>query len=172
MRWATTTHHLIGDRLIALTSDSTSEPDLLIPLISHPTLSHLPSLVRQSSVTLVIKNQFMKVTNLQLAWDEGIQEVFAKTNSQSGDKELIDTWNSQKFHINSLHKEGKMSMIPGDLATPIVTAMEEQDDFCIEEDRSDVSTSDGDNDDMNHGLVDGLDLEDISSAVDPQTLFI
>ncbi|EGF97607.1 uncharacterized protein MELLADRAFT_84832 [Melampsora larici-populina 98AG31] len=180
MRWATSRHDRIWNRLILLPSEPTPEPNLLTPLLTHPNLTYLPSSARHDAAAVVLKNQFIKITNLQLAWHEGLHEVFTQSQYQVGDEDLKRSWDSQLQHIRALHKAG-MSMIPGVLDnmiatavldTPIVRAVEEQEVVFIEDDESDLSSLDGDDDDVVSGLVHRLDLVDIQAALDPETMDI
>ncbi|KAH9809800.1 hypothetical protein DFH28DRAFT_904239 [Melampsora americana] len=189
MRWATATHNKIWSRLISVISQTTPNPNVIAPLLDHPTLSCLPPFARRNAAAVVLKNQFVKISNLQLAWHEGLQEVFTLTKHQTGDEDLIQTWTGQLQHIRTLHNQG-MSMIPGDLDMLIVEEhveqlleeqevstvderAQEQDVVLIEEDESDGSSSDGeDNNDVLPGLFNALDLVEINSAVDPETLFM
>ncbi|KAH9807184.1 hypothetical protein DFH28DRAFT_882085 [Melampsora americana] len=182
MRWATTTHDRIWTRLISLSSEINSDPILVAPFTYHPTLSYLPPQDRRNAATVVIKDQFLKTTNLQLTWHEDLLNLFSQTQRQAGDVDLLQTWTHQLQHITTLHEEGKMSTIPGDINNPIVNAMEapeieepeieEPAEVFIEDDVSDASSLDGDDDDGISGLVHGIDLVDINAAVDPTTLFM
>lgn len=165
-----------------LTSDPTPDPNLLTPLISHPSLSYLSPPARRKAATVIFKNQFIKLTNLQLAWHEGILEVFTQTQSQTGDEDLMRTWESQVRHITALHRAG-LSMIPGVVDIPMATllfetqmeAAAEEHDVVFMGDRdidSDTSSLEGENDDVVPGLLHQLDLVDIIAAVDPTTLDI
>ncbi|EGG11527.1 uncharacterized protein MELLADRAFT_70850 [Melampsora larici-populina 98AG31] len=176
MRWATTSHDRIWSRLISLTSEPTPDPNLLTPLLTHPNLTYLPPSARRDAAAVILKNQYIKITDLQLAWHEGVHKVFTQSQDQIGDEDLMRTWDTQLHHIRALHKAG-MSMIPGVLdnmiAThrPMVPAVEEQANVFIEDDESDLSSLDGDDDgDVISGLVHRLDLVDIQAALDPATL--
>lgn len=178
MRWATTSHHRIWRRLLSLKNDPPPEPHLLTPLLSHVSLSCLSPPARRLAVTVILKNQYIKITNLQLAWHEGIQEVFTQTKHQTGDEDLVQTWNSQLHHITALH-QGGMSMIAGVvdipmntvvLGTEMVAAVD--DVLLMEDNESDTSSLDAENDDVVSGLVHRLDLVDIIAAVDPTTMGI
>ncbi|EGG00759.1 uncharacterized protein MELLADRAFT_111589 [Melampsora larici-populina 98AG31] len=82
MRWATTSHDHIWSRLISLSSEPTPEPNLLTPLLTHPTLIYLPPSARRDAAAVIMKNQYIKITNLQLTWHEGLHEVFTQSQYQ------------------------------------------------------------------------------------------
>ncbi|EGG05829.1 uncharacterized protein MELLADRAFT_107320 [Melampsora larici-populina 98AG31] len=74
MRWATAPHHHNITTLRALES---ANNNLSLPILYHPTLAHLPPQSRQCAATVVIKNKFLKITNPQLLWHEGLLNVFS-----------------------------------------------------------------------------------------------
>ncbi|KAH9818347.1 hypothetical protein DFH28DRAFT_925835 [Melampsora americana] len=186
MRWATTSHDRIWKHFLSLRLEPDSDQNLATPLLSHLTLSHLPLEDRRSAATVIVKNEFVKLTHLQTTWNESLLEVFSQTHAQIGDEDLKNTWKSQLNHISTLREQDKLSMIPGDIETPVDVVMDEQyqveaamdEQYHVEaamEDGHAVyiaahesdgdSSIDGDDDDSVAGLVHGLDLVDINSAV-------
>lgn len=193
MCWATSIHHRNLTTLLALESANTNIP---LPIVCHPTLSHLPPESCQGAAAVVFKNEFVKITNTQLLWNKGLLDVFVQTPIQDGDEDLKKTWASQLSYILNLHGEGKISMVPGDLDIPIRAEVIQPDDteqamkqedvqvqedhgehhsvniYDPERDGDSDSSSDSEDDDQVSGLVHQIDLVDISCAVDPTTLFI
>lgn len=183
MRWLSTTHDSIWKHLMSLQSVPDSDPHLAThDLLSHSTLSYLLFEDRQSAAIVIIKNQFVKLTDLQKTWQESLLEVFSQTHAQAGDEDLKKTWDTQLHHILTLHKEGKLSMIPGDIGNPLDVVLDEKDqqelvieggEAVLEDEESDGdSRADEEDDDAVYGLVHGLDMADIDSAIDPDSLFI
>ncbi|KAH9812315.1 hypothetical protein DFH28DRAFT_1223442 [Melampsora americana] len=167
MRWATTSHDRIRNCLNALLSPPVSEHNPATPFISHSILSNLPPQARSTAAAVIVKNQYIKLTNLQLLWNEEVLEVFSQTRFQPGDEGLKEKWLSQIDHITTLWKDSKLSMIPGDVDTP---PLEEDLWEDISNHQSDDDMDSSDDDDEGAKLVHGLDLEEIKASVDAETL--
>lgn len=166
MRWATTSHDRIWKCLVS-SQNMADEISPLNSFFTHQTLSSLPPETRLTATRVILKNEFVRISNLQLLWNTDVLEVFDQTRSQAGDQELKTKWLDQIDHITTLWKENRISMVPGHLDTPY--GIEGIDFEDIDDDlhslEGDISEhEDGD------GLMDALDLEEIQAAVNPATL--
>lgn len=168
MRSATRNHDRIWSFLNTLMyAPPDSDLAQVTHFISHSTLSTLPPQDRSTSAAVVVKNQYVRITNLQLMWNKEVLAVFSQTSSQAGDEELIALWLRQINHITSMWENGKLSMIPGDVdVTPSEEDLWEE----ISNHHSDDDADSSDDDDEAIGLMHGLDLEEIKAAVNPETL--
>lgn len=165
MRWATASNTRIWKFLLS-SQYVPNEIGPTISFISHPILSSLPPETRSTATRVILKNQFVRISNLQLLWNTDVLEVFNHTCSQSGDQELKTKWLTQIDHITTLWREHRISMVPGHLDTSYGIPDDDIDDIDDILDRSDGETSEDNDDD---GLMDGLDLEEIKAAVNPAT---
>ncbi|WAR59025.1 hypothetical protein PtB15_10B367 [Puccinia triticina] len=84
-------------------------PVTLRPLLQHPYLEHplkdshqfsyKGPLAHIASAIAVIHMGLIEITSLQLDWNDKMQEVFERTQSQTGDSEIFARWNQQVKRI-------------------------------------------------------------------------
>ncbi|EGG01333.1 uncharacterized protein MELLADRAFT_67176 [Melampsora larici-populina 98AG31] len=72
MRWATSSHDRIWTCLQFLLCPTDSGFGPATPLISHPILSSLPPETQLIAASVILQNQYVKITNYQLLWNEDL----------------------------------------------------------------------------------------------------
>lgn len=79
MRWATTSHDHIWACLQSLLCTTEANFGPATPFITHPILSSLPPENCSTAASVILQNQYVKITNYQLLWNNDILEVFSQT---------------------------------------------------------------------------------------------
>ncbi|EFP76611.2 uncharacterized protein PGTG_02072 [Puccinia graminis f. sp. tritici CRL 75-36-700-3] len=132
MRWAIQHHKQLKShiKLISGISEDQQEsvedlPEPLRPLVGHVYLLESDSVsIRLQQIRLILHSAYIKIINLQLAWDPLILEILQNTSPQNDDGEIGSTWNLQISHIHWLHRMGFFSGIPGDMCDEVLAGEE------------------------------------------------
>ncbi|KAH9816602.1 hypothetical protein DFH28DRAFT_1159998, partial [Melampsora americana] len=130
MRWATHEHDRLWNILLALKQAGgnptvlvetfldnpiTNNPiDLIENFITNPVLESISMASKVGLVEGLLHTAFVKITGLELRWDNKVMQVLRRTSAQQGDYELEVMWKTQLLRVNQLRSQGFGSTKAGD----------------------------------------------------------
>ncbi|KAH9820745.1 hypothetical protein DFH28DRAFT_924004 [Melampsora americana] len=130
MRWATHEHDRVWNILVAL-KEAGGNPstlvetflnnpvannpiDLIETFLNNPVLGSLSPVSRVGVVEGVLHNAFIKISGLEIQWDNKVMQVLRLTPAQDGDYDLMTLWKTHILRVGRLRSSGVGSTKAGD----------------------------------------------------------